>query len=197
MWGDPALKAKYVFLTNGVGCHKEKLASFEEALRDAKIAHLNLVAVSSILPPGCKVIPRQKGLKYLSPGEITFAVIARNETNEHRRLLATSVGMAIPKDPTYGYLSENHSFGQNEKESGDYAEDLAASMLATTLGLTFNVDDNWDQKNQFFKVSGKIIRTANVTQTAIGKQGFWTTVVAAAVFIEERSVQLMLGNCKD
>jgi arginine decarboxylase len=198
LWGDPDLKAKYVFLTNGVGCHKEKLASFEEALRDAKIAHLNLVSVSSILPPGCKVIPRKKGLPYLTPGEITFAVIARSETNEHRRLVAASVGLAIPKDRNmYGYLSENHTYGQTEDEAGDYAEDLAASMLATTLGLKFNVDDNWDQKNQFFKVSGQIFRTANVTQTAIGKQGYWTTVVAAAVFIEERSVQLLLGSCKD
>jgi arginine decarboxylase len=178
------MKVKEVFLTKGVGCHKEKLASFEEALRRAGIAHLNLVSVSSILPPGCKIIPRSKGLQKVAAGDIVFAVMARNETAEHRRLIAASVGAAMPKDPkTYGYLSEHASFGQTQKEAGDYAEDLAASMLATTLGLEFDVDAAWDEKKELYKVSGKIFLSRNVTQTATGKAGYWTTVVAAAVFI--------------
>ena len=38
---------KRIFLTNGVGKHKERLTSFELALRDAGIAAQNLVRVSS------------------------------------------------------------------------------------------------------------------------------------------------------
>ncbi|MHC4600397.1 MAG: pyruvoyl-dependent arginine decarboxylase [Planctomycetota bacterium] len=183
------MKVREVFLTKGVGCHREKLASFEEALRNAKIAHLNLVEVSSILPPGCKVIPRERGLAKIDAGDIVFTVLARNQTNEHRRQIAASVGIAIPRDHTiYGYLSEHVSFGQTRKEAGDYAEDLAASMLATTLGLEFDVDAAWDEKKEIYKVSGKIFGSRNITQTAAGRSGLWTTVVALAVFISGNSV---------
>jgi arginine decarboxylase len=179
-----AILPQRVFLTKGVGVHREKLASFEGALRDAGIAAFNLVRVSSIFPPGCRILPRAKGLKTLSPGQVTFVVMSDNATCEPHRLLSSSVGIAIPKDPTkYGYLSEYHSFGERETKAGDYAEDLAAQMLATTLGVQFNADTSYDQRKEIWKISGEIVRTHNVTQSAIGnKRGLWTTVVAAAVF---------------
>ncbi len=173
-----------VFFTKGVGSHKDELRSFEAALRDAGIEKYNLVHVSSILPPRCKIIPKAEGLKELKPGQIVFVVISRCSSNEPRRLIAASIGCAIPADPdAYGYLSEHHAYGQNEKQAGDYAEDLAASMLASTLGLT--VDDNlsWDEKEQVWKLSGKIVRTRNETQTAIVNGDGYTTVVAAAVLL--------------
>ncbi len=179
------LVPKEVFLTKGVGYHKEKLSSFEEALRNAGIARLNLVQVSSIFPPHCKLISKERGLDKIQDGAITFVVMSRNETNEARRLIASSVGIAIPKDPNlHGYLSEHHSFGQTRQDAGDYAEDLAASMLATTLGVDLNPDASWDEKRELWKISGKIFHTQNVTQSAIGKKnGLWTTVMSAAVFI--------------
>ena len=176
---------KELFLTKGVGYHRDKLASFEEALRNAAIARFNLVTVSSIIPPGCRIITRDKGLDRLQSGEIVFVVMSRNETDENRRLLAVSVGVAVPKDRRmYGYLSEYHGFGENEDKAGDKAEDLAASMLATTLGIDFDPDLAWDVREEQWKMAGKIVRTSNVTQTAFGRQnGIWTTVVAAAVFV--------------
>ena len=106
---------KKIFFTKGVGKHRERLTSFELALRDAGIAAQNLVRVSSIFPPQCKLVPRSQGLKYLSPGEVVFAVVAENSTREPHRLLAASIGVAIPADRnTYGYLSEHHSFGETE-----------------------------------------------------------------------------------
>ena len=174
-----------VFLTKGVGFHKEKLSSFEEALRNAGIARLNLVQVSSIYPPYCKLISRERGLKELQSGQITYVVMSRNETDEARRLIAASIGLAIPKErESYGYLSEHHSFGQTNRAAGDYAEDLAASMLATILGVHFDPDASWDKKREIWKISGKIVRTRNVTQSAYGrKNGYWTTVVAAAMLL--------------
>lgn len=174
---------KRVFFTKGVGKHKERLASFEAALRDAGIAQFNIVQVSSILPPGCKIISRQKGLQYLVPGEIIYCVLSANSSNEPHRLIAASIGGAIPKDKNqYGYLSEYHSFGETELKAGDYAEDLAAQMLATTLGVEFDPDVSYDERKEIWKISGKIFRTMNVTQTAIGdKRGLWTTVIACAV----------------
>ena len=178
---------KKIFFTKGVGVHKEKLASFELALRDAGIAHCNLILVSSIFPPGCKKISKEEGVKLLNPGEIVFCVYDREATNEPNRLIAASVGVAVPADPEqHGYLSEHHAYGETEEKAGEYAEDLAASMLATTLGIEFNPDTAWDEREQLFKMSGKIVRTSNLTQSAIGnKDGLWTTVFAAAVFIDD------------
>lgn len=179
------LVPKKMFFTKGVGRHKDYLASFELALRDAGIAALNLVGVSSIFPPNCKKISKEDGLKLLRPGEVNFAVIARNATNEPNRLIAASIGVAIPSDSNqYGYLSEHHPFGETEQKAGEYAEDLAATMLATTLGLEFDSNLAWDEREQVYKSSGKIFKTMNITQSAEGhKEGLWTTVVAAAVLI--------------
>lgn len=176
---------KKLFLTKGVGTHKEKLASFELALRSAGIAEVNLVHVSSIFPPGCQLVSREAGLKQLHPGQIVFSVMSRSETREPNRLMSASVGLAIPNDRTqYGYLSEHQAFGQTGRISGDYAEDLAAGMLASTLGIEFDVDKSYDEKKEIYKISGKIVRTTNITQSARGnKNGLWTTIIAAAIFL--------------
>jgi len=177
---------KRIFLTKGVGKHREKLTSFEAALRDAGIAPFNIVRVSSILPPGAKILARSKGIQRLSPGEIIYAVVAESSANEPHRLLAASIGVAIPSDRSqYGYLSEYHSFGETEMRAGDKSEDLAAQMLATTLGVPFDPDISYDERKELWKISTKIVKTMNITQTAIGdKYGLWTTVLAAAVMIE-------------
>jgi arginine decarboxylase len=175
---------KKIFFTKGVGSHKAELHSFELALRSAGIEKCNLVQVSSIFPPGCKVVSRERGLKELQPGNITYCVMSRTCSNEPRRLIAASVGCAIPADTNaYGYISEHHAFGQTVREAGDYAEDLAAAMLASTLGIDFDIDASWDEKEEIFKISGKIVKTRNVTQSAIVKNGGYTSVVAAAVFL--------------
>ncbi len=121
----------------------------------------------------------------LQTGEITFVVLARNATNEPHRLLASSIGVAIPSGKNqYGYLSEHHSFGQTDETAGDYAEDLAATMLATTMGIQFDPEVAWDERKQIFKTSGLIIKTTNITQSAQGdKNGLWKTTLAAAVFV--------------
>ena len=178
---------KKVFFTKGFGKHKHELQSFELALRDAGIEKCNLVSVSSIVPPNCKIISRQKGISLLKPGQITYCVMSRNSTTEPDRLLGASIGVATPKDrKTYGYISEHHSFGESSKILGDHAEDLAATMLAMTLGLDFDPDKAWDERKQEYKMSGRIVRTQNVAQTSRGdKNKLWTTVIAVAVFLEE------------
>jgi len=172
-------------LTRGVGRHRERLTSFELALRDANIAQYNLVTVSSIFPPDCKLVSKRRALGLLAPGEIVFCVMAKADTDERNRLVASSIGVAIPKDPTrFGYLSEHHGYGENEKKASDYAEDLAATMLASTLGIEINLDKAWDQRKEQWKIGGEIVKTTNITQTAVGRDGVWTTVIAVAVFCE-------------
>ncbi len=172
-----------MFLTRGMGRHREKLTSFELALRAAGIASYNLVSVSSILPPHCKLIPKSKGIGLLQDGEIVYCVLSRNSTNEPHRLIGASIGVAIPADQgRYGYLSEHHSYGQKQKTEGEYAEDLAATMLAHTLGIEIDPDQAWDERKEYWKIAGRIVKTTNITQTAVGKDKLWTSVVAAAVF---------------
>ena len=172
------------FLTKGVGRHREKLTIFEMALRDAHLANFNLVRVSSIFPPHCELVDREEGLSLMQPGQVVFAVIAESSTNEPSRLVAASIGVAMPADPTHhGYISEHHSYGQNEVTSGEYAEDLAASMLATVLGVPFEPGTAWDERREQWLLSGEIVRTMNVTSTAeCGDDGRWTTVVSAVCF---------------
>lgn len=173
-----------IFLTKGVGTHKEELRSFELALRNAGIEKCNLVNVSSIFPPYCKILSKKQGLKELIPGMITFCVMSRCTSNEAHRLIAASIGLAVPAEKrAYGYISEHHSFGQTEQEAGDYSEDLAASMLASTLGLEFDEDKAWDEKKEIYRVSGKIIRSSNITQSAIVNKDKYTSVISAGVFL--------------
>jgi arginine decarboxylase len=172
-----------IALVKGVGRHREKLASFEEALRKAGIAHLNLVRVSSIFPPQCRIVP-SKNIQDLRAGEVTYVVMSESATDEAHRLIAASVGVAVPKNPeNYGYLSEHHSFGQTDEEAGVYAEDLAAQMLATIIGVEFNADSSWDERREIWRISDLIVRTTNITQSAVGKAGQWTTVLSAAVLL--------------
>jgi arginine decarboxylase len=174
-----------MFFTKGVGVDKEMLASFENALRAARIAHLNLVTVSSIFPPHCHILDLEEGISRLEPGEITHCVMARQQINEPGRRIVASIGLALPaEEGRYGYLSEHHGFGQNEIEAGEYAEDLAASMLAKTLGIEFDPDKDYDERRDIFQMSGKIVESQHISQAAQGdEKGHWTTVIAAAMFV--------------
>jgi arginine decarboxylase len=174
---------RYVFFTKGTGIHREKLASLELALRDAGIERYNLVRVSSIFPPGKEV---------LRPGQIVFCVLAEAATNEPGRMMAASIGLAVPGDgDQYGYLSEHHSFGETDEKAGELAEDLAATMLATTLGLEFDPESAYDERKEIYRMSRKIVRSQNITQSArCDKHGRWTTCVAAAVFVGHTPVQI-------
>lgn len=175
---------RQAFFTKGIGRHKNKLQSFELALRDAGIEKLNLVYVSSIFPPNCKMVTMEEGVKQLSPGQITFCVMARNATNEKGRLVGSAVGMAFPASKEhYGYISEHTAFGADEQELGDFAEDLASTMLATTQGVDFNPETAYDERRQIYLMSGKIIDSASAPIVTTGQAGVWTTTVSAAVFL--------------
>jgi arginine decarboxylase len=174
-----------LFLTRGVGIHKEKLTSFELALREAGIAQFNLVRVSSIFPPHCQIVSKEEGLALLQPGEIVFSVIAEMASNEPGRRIAASIGVARPTDhDKYGYLSEHHTYGQTEQEAGDYAEDLAATMLATTLGINFDVDKDYNERKEQYMMGGEIVDSTSIPVAVTASSGgVWTTVISAAILI--------------
>jgi arginine decarboxylase len=182
------LTPKRMFFTKGVGYHKNKLQSFELALRDAGIEKCNIVSVSSIYPPDCKIISKSKGLQKLQPGQITFMVMARESTDEPNRLVSAAIGLAQPYDKQqYGYISEHHAFGQTMKKTRDFAEDLATTMLASTLGIELDPDKAWDERKQLYITEkNKQFVSRGIAQSAEGhKESLWTTVIACAVFLLE------------
>ena len=173
------------FFTKGVGFHKNELQSYELALRDARIEKQNIVSVSSIFPPNCEIIDPEEGLKLLSPGQITFCVMARLSANEYRRMIGASVGIAFPTDRNqYGYISEFHAYGQEEIEVGDFAEDLASTMLATTLGVEFDPDKDYDERREIYLMSGKVVEALSFPCVASGMKGGYVTAISCVVFLE-------------
>ena len=175
---------KECFFTKGVGRHPQKLMSFELALRDAGIEKQNLVRVSSIYPTSCKIITKAEGVPKLKAGQISFCVLAEAATDEPNRLVAAGIGLAIPKNHAHGYIAEHHGYGMNEKRTEDLVEDLAATMLATTLGIPFDADKAWEEREQQYKMGGEIVKTRAFVQTAEGdKNGLWTSVISSIVMI--------------
>lgn len=174
-----------LFLTRGSGRHREKLISWEMALHDAGISSFNLVRVSSIFPPKCKLISRERGLESLVPGQVVFAVISANATREPSRRVAAAIGLATPADSNrHGYLSEHHSFGESAPAAGSHAESVAAQMLSASLGIPLEEDAAGEDPERLRKRSGEFAETTSIAQSAYGdRDGRWTTVVAAAVLL--------------
>lgn len=177
---------KGLFFTKGVGCHANKLQSFELALRACGIERCNLVSVSSIFPPDCRIVSKQKGISKLVSGQIAFVVMAREETNEPHRMVHAAVGLAQPTDrKQYGYISEHHGYGETTQKASDFAEDLAATMLASTLGIELDATKAWNERKQLYITDKKRhFKSRSIAQTARGhKDGLWTTVLACAVLL--------------
>ena len=177
-----------MFFTKGIGYHKNQLQSFEIALRKCGIEQCNIVNVSSIFPPECVIISKEEGVKLLKPGQITFVVMSKNSTNEPNRLIASAIGLAQPKDRNqYGYISEHHAFGETQKKVADFAEDIAATMLASTLGIEMDPDKAWNERKQLYITDkNRQFKSRSIAQSAKGhKEGLWTTVVTGAVMIIE------------
>ncbi len=153
-----------VFFTFGKGSAKMELEAFELALREAKIERFNLVTVSSIVPPNCKVISKEEGLSRMKAGQIAFVVLSRIDSKKVDQTISASVGAAIPKKG-YGYLSE-----YNAAEAIDLAkkkaERLAEHMLSTTKAEKVND-----------------VSVTSISSSIKVKKGMWACAVAAAVLL--------------
>ena len=174
-----------MFFTRGTGKHRENLQSFEGALRGAGIAAFNLVRVSSICPPNCRIVSRQRGLEQLKPGQIIFCVMAETRTNEPNRRAGGGSRLAQPPDNSqHGYIAEHLGFGMTRRVCADYVEDMAATMLAQTQGIDLDPDKAYIERKDIYRTKGLIVKTRAVVQTVEGdKKGLWTTALAAAVLL--------------
>lgn len=161
---------KYAFLTCGAGEGADQLGAFDAALREAGVSSQNLVAVSSVFPPACELVSRDEGLKMIEMGQISFCVMAKQESNDRGEEIAAAVGMAVPSDKQYyGYLSEIHGKGYTEAVAAEKVEESAVNMLAAKLGIdTTKID---------FEIQDSIAKSRIVSDSK------WTSVVALCVFV--------------
>lgn len=165
------LVPKYAFFIKGAGIYTDRLQAFDNALKSAGPLVHNLVGVSSILPAGCEIINKKKGLKMLTPGQITFCVIARSDSNTKGASPVAAIGMARFKNKNhYGFISEHHHENQNSLEAGAYAERLAREMFFRKLELQH------DKQTE--------VETLHVVEGGtVGNDGKWVSVVALCVFV--------------
>ena len=179
---------KMFFLTKGVGVHEKDMRAFEEALRDAGINTCNLIKTSSIIAPGCKRVTREEGMKYIQPGQITFAVMAQSQTNEPGQQVIAGIGMAQPKDASlHGYLTElEEIIGRTDEDVEQDVIEMAIENLATEWNPKFEGDKAYRKGKKNYKLEGKDVMVDSIVQSAKGAEGNkYTVVLTAAVFVYE------------
>ncbi|HET7897052.1 MAG TPA: arginine decarboxylase, pyruvoyl-dependent, partial [Flavisolibacter sp.] len=176
------------FLTKGVGVHQKDMRAFENALRDAGIHTCNLIKTSSILPPGCQRISPEEGMKKISPGQITFAVMAQSQTNEPGQSITAGIGMAQPKDKTlHGYLAELEGIiGRTEEDVKKDVIEMAIENLATEWNPTFDGENVYRKGKKNYRLENRDVSVDSIVQSARGAgKNQYTIVITAAVFIYE------------
>lgn len=162
---------RYAFFIHGKGEDKDRLQAFDIALREAGPVVHNLVTVSSILPAGCQIISREEGFSRLKYGQITFCVMARQDSNTPGEKIAASIGAGrLREKEHYGFISEYHSLGEDAETAGQQAEELAAQMLAIKLGLSSEEVASLER----FHVS---------EAATVGQSGNWVSVLALCIFV--------------
>ena len=99
----------------------------------------------------------------------------------------------------YGYISELHRYGMTAEASGEQAEDLGATMLASTLGLDFDPEAAWNERKQIYEHSSLIIDSTSITAAAeCGPDNHWICPIAAAVFLfSSRALDQQLSVKRD
>lgn len=101
-----------------------ELVAFDNALRKAGIAELNLVPLSSIWPVGCEIVKMPK----LEPGTITPVVISKICSSTPGQRIAAALGIAI-SETSHGMISEYHDVGVTEKMAARTAEAMVKYMM--------------------------------------------------------------------
>ena len=155
-------------------------------LRDAGIAGTNLVLISSIFPPQAKLISRKEGLKKIKRLDKFYLQFIQKikQMNHIEYVLHLWVLLNQKTSLDMDIFLNTNLLDKMKLQAGDYAEDIAAQMLASSLGIPFDADKAWNEKRQQWSISGEIYKTHNITQTTKGdKDGKWTTVFAAAVLL--------------
>ncbi len=58
----------------------------------------------------------------------------------------------------------------SEPQTSDYVEDLAATMLTSTLGIEFNPDAAWDERKRVYEMSNLIVTRIRPRLRLLGRR---------------------------
>ena len=183
-----AFVPKRLFFTKGVGAHEQQRVAMHHALRDAGVSDCNLVKVSSVIPPGCRIISRREGAKLLRPGNIVFAVIAMSETKEPHQRATVALGWATPdQDGVPGYIAEieeEQAKGKTAKSAGDEVGQMALTLVAERLQTRIDSKSLWARSKRVHRIGGTTVHCGCITSTIIGdEKERYLSAVALALYL--------------
>ena len=102
-------------ITGGTGVGPTELAAFDNALVNASVANFNLIYLSSVIPPGSKMIVNNHSKKPVGNwGDRLYVVIAQERTSQRNQEVWAGIGWMQDKKTKKGLLAEHN--GHNEAE---------------------------------------------------------------------------------
>jgi len=123
------------------------LNAFDNALLAAGIGNINLVRISSILPPGVQLVP----LPRIKPGAIVPTAYAAQTSEVPGEVVAAAVGWARPEDHgKNGVIMEFHDKATREE---------AERMIVQMLGEAFRVRGERIGDMRVFAAEHRVDRT--------------------------------------
>jgi arginine decarboxylase len=177
-----------LFLTSGIGTHKEDKNARDRASVQAGISRLNLVSVSSILPAGIKLIDRATFDSRVKDGQIVFAINGICQSNKPGQRVTASLSLAVPHDPTVtGFVTELFEYpGLQEDQARQRTEKMVLQLFAEQHGDTkFVADDVWQPTNSEYEIANHPLRLLTVSQSGVcNEDGDFTCAIVAAVFLK-------------
>jgi arginine decarboxylase len=132
-------------------------------MRQAGVAECNLVKVSSILPPGTRIISRDEGVGLLRPGNIVFAIIAQAETDEPHQRITPAIAWANPdRRGMPGYIAEVEEdlcHGKTDRTAADEVGEEAITILAEKLRTKVDPKQKWDRRKTSTRIGSTNVET--------------------------------------
>ncbi|MCL0058672.1 arginine decarboxylase, pyruvoyl-dependent [Dehalococcoidia bacterium] len=108
------------------------LNAFDNALLDAGVGHLNLLKVSSVVPPGAKIAnPSDCEIKAAcQPGAIVPCVMTSFHSSQSGEIISACIGVGLPIDAfQYGMIYEYASVG-DQAHTVEVVKNMINSALA-------------------------------------------------------------------
>jgi arginine decarboxylase len=182
------LKPTRLFLTTGLGIHERDIQANDRALVDAGIGNFNRDRVSSIVPPNCKVVSREEGVKMLpGEGEILFAVVPLVTSNVPGTKVVSAMGLAVPEDGGTGTIAEVDDEGPEAADAEAAARkavEMAMGMFAFRIGSDFDPVKEFRPGKQVYQIGNRMVRVHSAGKGAtVGPAGKYTSVVASVVYL--------------
>lgn len=112
-----------VSLTKGASEGPTKLNAFDNALLEAEIGNVNLIPVSSMLPPNTRIIPMPK----LQPGEMTNCVLAHQYSENPGDKIAAVIAFCQAEE--MGCVIELTGINKTQTELKEEAKYMAEYMM--------------------------------------------------------------------